>query len=252
MIECLDGVKIVSSFHNSNKPYGKIQNRATHGFIFRIKGSVEYILNDKVLVADEGCTIFLPKGLSYEYRTKDEETLYTSINFEANIENAEIKVYSLEDFRSTGFIFQNFSELWKFGTTADKYNCLSVFYELLSYISRVEHATTTEERNYNIIQPAIDYIKKNIYSSNFKISKLHRMCGISDTYFRRIFTARYNISPKEYVLRERISHAKTIIENGEYETIGAVAESVGYNDPLYFSKAFKQYYGISPSSINKF
>ena len=78
------------------------------------------------------------------------------------------------------------------------------------------------------------------------------MYGISDTYFRRIFTARYNISPKEYVLRERISHAKTIIENGEYETIGAVAESVGYNDPLYFSKAFKQYYGISPSSINKF
>ncbi|MBE6645400.1 MAG: helix-turn-helix transcriptional regulator [Ruminococcaceae bacterium] len=251
MLGFFEDVKIISSFHNKNKPYGKIQSRATHGFIFRIRGGIEYILNDRRFIVEEGSAVFLPKGSSYEYNALNDDVFYTSINFEANIENAEIKVYSIDSFHGVNFIFQNFSEAWKFGTASDKYKCLAIFYEFLSFISRVEHQAVSEERNYDLVKPAIEYIKKNIYNFNFKINKLHRLCGISDTYFRQIFSSIYSMSPKEYVLSERISHAKTIIENGEYDTIKEVAESVGYNDPLYFSKSFKKYYGYSPSSINK-
>ena len=59
------------------------------------------------------------------------------------------------------------------------------------------------------------------------------------------------MSPKEYVLSKRISHAKSIIESGDFDTVKKVAAMVGYNDPLYFSKAFKKIYGFSPSDLNK-
>ena len=34
-------------------------------------------------------------------------------------------------------------------------------------------------------------------------------------------------------------------------TISEVAYSVGYNDPRYFSKSFRQFYGVSPSQYGK-
>ena len=97
----------------------------------------------------------------------------------------------------------------------------------------------------------MEYLKKYIYDSSFKINKLHRLCGISDTYFRRIFEAEFNMTPQEYVVTGRISHAKSIIESGDFDSIKEVSELVGYNDPLYFSKAFRKVYGVSPSNINK-
>lgn len=252
MLSYTEDVKIISSFQNKSKLYGKIQSRATHGFIFRIKGSARYVLEDKVLSLNEGEVIFLPRGSAYEYTTNSQgKNLYTSINFEADLENPVISVYPLENFHGTNYIFQSFSELWKFGTLSDKYKCLSIFYDLLSYVSRIEHLTSSDKSKYSLIEPAIEYLKAHIYDSTFKITKLHRLCGISDTYFRKIFIARFNMSPQEYVLSERISHAKSIIESGDYESIKEVSELVGYNDPLYFSKAFRKFYGFSPSNLNK-
>ena len=59
------------------------------------------------------------------------------------------------------------------------------------------------------------------------------------------------MSPQAYVLNERITHAKSIIENSDYESIREISESVGYNYPLYFSKAFKKVYGLSPTAYEE-
>ena len=45
--------------------------------------------------------------------------------------------------------------------------------------------------------------------------------------------------------------AKTLIEDGAFDSISKVAMSVGYEDALYFSRAFKERYGISPSNMAK-
>ncbi len=252
MFDYMENLKIISSFHKASKPFGKIQNRLTHGFIVKLKGYADYVFEDQCLRVNEGEMIFLPKGSAYEYTSYfQEENLYTSINFQADFDNPGIRVYSLENFYGASYIYQSFSKLWKFGSVSDKYKCLSVFYDLMSYISKIEHLGSSDKRKYNLIEPAVEYLKKHIYDSTFKINELHRLCGISDTYFRKIFMSRFNMTPQEYVITQRISYAKSIIESGDYETIKEVSELVGYNDPLYFSKAFRKIYGFSPSNVNE-
>ena len=252
MFDYMENLKIISSFHKESKTFGKIESRKNHGFIFKIKGYADYFFEDKSLRVNEGEMIFLPKGSSYEYRTYTREgNLYTSINFEADFDNREVRVYSLDDFYAANYITQSFSELWRFGDLSDKYKCISIFYDLMSYISRIEHLCSLDKRKHSLIDPAVEYLKKHIYNSAFKINKLHRLCGISDTYFRKIFMERFNMTPQEYVVAERMSYAKSIIESGDYETIKEVSELVGYNDQLHFSKTFKKYYGYSPSNISK-
>ena len=51
-------------------------------------------------------------------------------------------------------------------------------------------------------------------------------------------------------MSSRMYHAKQMIDSGDFNTIKEVAQTVGYNDPLYFSKVFKKIYGLSPSDMN--
>ena len=60
MFDYMENLKIVSSFHKSSKPFRKIENRQTHGFIIKIDGSEEYDFGDKRLTLREGEMIFLP------------------------------------------------------------------------------------------------------------------------------------------------------------------------------------------------
>ncbi|MBR7117679.1 MAG: helix-turn-helix transcriptional regulator [Clostridia bacterium] len=251
MIGFIECPTIISTAKKETKAYGKIQNRASHGFIFKIKGKTEYLIDGNTITLSEGEMIFLPKGSSYEYKSlESDENLYTSINYLADIENPKIALYTTENFYRINYIHESFTELWNFGSVSDRCTCMSVFYDLLSYITKLEAAQSIDEEKHMRIEPAVEYMRKHIYECSFHVEKLHARCGISDTYFRRIFKDRFGLSPKEYVTTVRISHARSIIESGDYASIAEVAESVGYSDPLYFSKAFKRVYGVCPSGID--
>ena len=60
---------------------------------------------------------------------------------------------------------------------------------------------------------------------------------------------RGNSTVQARIVRARLTKAKTIIESGEYSTLNEVAYSVGYDDPLYFSRLFKMHFGIAPSKL---
>lgn len=88
-----------------------------------------------------------------------------------------------------------------------------------------------------------------MYDCSLNIHKLHNLCDISDTYFRQIFVSKFGTTPQKYITSRRLSHAKSIIDSGDFHTISEVAASVGFSDPLYFSKVFKKMYGVSPSDL---
>lgn len=247
----MENVKIISSFHKASKSTAEVKNRELNAFLIRVKGYADYIFENSTLRVNEGEMIFVPKGSSYGFVTPlQKENLYTSINFLADNVVLPAKVYSLSDFHDVKYITDSFAELWNFGDESDKYKCFSLFYELVSYITKMEHLSDVQRRKHAVIEPAVEYLKKHIYDSDLKISKLCALCGVSDTYFRKIFFARFGMTPSEYITAGRLSYAKMIIESNEYATLKEVAELVGYNDPLYFSKAFKKFYGYSPSFSN--
>ncbi len=251
VFENMENLKIVSSLRQNSKKNSKIESRSSHGFLIRLSGAVRYDFEDKSITVNAGEMIFIPQGTNYEYTTLSEKSLYTSINFRADIENAEVRLYSMDSFCEAEYINDKFSDIWKFGTYSDKYKCLAMFYNLVSYVSNIEHLDYSQKKKLHIIEPAVDYLKKHIYDPLLTADKLHLMCGISDTYFRKIFISRFGTTPQKYIISKRISHAKSIIESGDFETVKEVAYFVGYRDPLYFGKVFRKTYGMSPTQVNK-
>lgn len=248
MFENIESFTNFSPFQGISKPFLKVLNRKKHIFVFRINGTVVYNFGNKEIIQNKNELIFIPQGASYELRTiSDDESNYTSISFQADLNDPKPTLYSLEGFADSEYICRHFVNLWKFGTQSEKYMCLSLFYNLLAYISNIENSNYIDSKKFEKIEPAVTYLKAHIFDCSLKADKLHILCGMSDTYFRKIFTSRFGISPRKYIISKRISHAKSMIDSGNFDSIQEVAASVGYSDPLYFSRAFKSKYGNAPS-----
>ena len=241
---------VTSAFYRKSKRSGEMKDRRVAAFNIRISGEIEFCFEDKTIRVKEGEMIYLPKGSNYKTRLISEESAFIVINLSEDFFPGLPKLYSLENFPQSYQAFTTFGDLWNFGNTGDRYRCLSLLYELCSFVYKYENLKYHDKKKSMVIEPAIEYLKDHIYDTNLKIDGLHQLCGISHTYFRKLFIKRFAMSPKNYVVEKRLSHAKNIIDSGEMDSVKQLALSVGYQDPLYFSKAFKAKYGISPLNMN--
>jgi AraC family transcriptional regulator of arabinose operon len=56
------------------------------------------------------------------------------------------------------------------------------------------------------------------------------------------------MSPQEYILNYRMNQASILLKNTSLP-VSEIADKVGYDDALNFSKAFKKIYGINPTNF---
>ena len=54
----------------------------------------------------------------------------------------------------------------------------------------------------------------------------------------------------QYIISLRITSAMNMLDNTDY-SMARIAEAVGYDNPLYFSRIFKKHTGMSPSDYKK-
>jgi len=72
------------------------------------------------------------------------------------------------------------------------------------------------------------------------------MADLSRSQYALRFRALASRSPKSHLLRLRI-HRSTQLLDTTNDSVAHIARSVGYKDPLYFSRAFRQLHELSPS-----
>jgi len=89
------------------------------------------------------------------------------------------------------------------------------------------------------------YIKE-FYSSDLTLSKISEKYHINPIYFSRIFKTHVGESFNAYITRVRMEEAKHLMETTSLK-LQDISEIVGYDDPKYFSKVFKKFFGVSPS-----
>ena len=68
----------------------------------------------------------------------------------------------------------------------------------------------------------------------------------SREYIGRIFRAKHGFAVYEYILQVRMKQAVELLRNPKL-TLPVIADFLGYSNANYFSKAFRRFYGISPS-----
>lgn len=96
--------------------------------------------------------------------------------------------------------------------------------------------------------PAIYYVKRN-FRFKFKSDEVAEMCGMSVFRFSRSFRETYGLTFQDYVIRYRILESCRLLMNPNMN-VTDVAYAVGFNDASYFSRTFRRYVGVSPSTYS--
>lgn len=94
------------------------------------------------------------------------------------------------------------------------------------------------------VKHAMEYITHH-YNERLRINELADFIGINRSYLTSSFKKTVGCSPQEFLVNLRMEKAKSLLKKTD-SSINAVANAVGYTDPLAFSKVFKQHCGMSP------
>ena len=74
--------------------------------------------------------------------------------------------------------------------------------------------------------------------------------GFTRSYFTTIFHKYTGLSPREYILQCRFRNGCRLLTETDL-TVQQIAEQVGYEDYMAFSKAFRKKYGMSPTAYRR-
>ncbi|MCB0640774.1 MAG: response regulator [Phaeodactylibacter sp.] len=100
------------------------------------------------------------------------------------------------------------------------------------------------------LQQVLEVIEANMDDEFFGVPKLAGEVGLSRSQLHRKLKALSDKSPSQIIRDMRLQRAKALLEQ-QAGNASEVAFMVGFNSLAYFSKCFKEAYGVAPSGLNK-
>jgi DNA-binding response OmpR family regulator len=98
------------------------------------------------------------------------------------------------------------------------------------------------------IQKAIQCVEDNISDAEFSVEQLSRELGISRAHFYKKIMSLTGKSPLEFMRMIRLQHAAQLLKKSQL-TVAEIAYKVGFNNPKYFARYFKEAYKMLPSAF---
>ena len=123
------------------------------------------------------------------------------------------------------------------------YSLLAVF---MHYAQRTE---PEKDSHVWYVEKAMSYIETN-YSYPITVEDIAYYVGISRSHLFRSFQNYMRKSPKDYLSGYRIRQACHLLRETDL-SVSTIAYSVGFENNLYFSKAFRKQKGMSPSEYRR-
>jgi len=85
-------------------------------------------------------------------------------------------------------------------------------------------------------------------SAEWAVPAMAAHCALSTAQFNRRFRQALGSSPRQYVLRERMGRAATLLRETDL-SIKEIAEALGYREVFYFHRQFRQWFGRTPREM---
>lgn len=117
--------------------------------------------------------------------------------------------------------------------------------------SSVRKADTVQPNRRDMyIRQAISCIEQHYARADFSLEEVSACCNLNRSYLGKLFKEKMKRTPQQFLIFYRMSKAADLLLHTDL-SIGEISKSVGYTNPLNFSRAFKSVYGISPDNWKK-
>ena len=114
---------------------------------------------------------------------------------------------------------------------------------------KTEDSTTQEPlapKDDAFMRSIVEIINKNMDNSEFSVEDLQDELKIGKWNLTSKVKALVGLTPMEFIRETRLSHAADLIDNSDYN-MTQITYMIGMSDSRYFSRCFKQKYGVTPT-----
>lgn len=116
--------------------------------------------------------------------------------------------------------------------------------------ARTEETSEMSSQDRKFLERLVEIMEKNIDNGDLVVDDLVQGLAISRSVFFKKLKMLTGMAPIEFIKEMRVKRAAQLIEMGDY-SMTQISYMVGINDPRYFSKCFKQHYGMTPTEYKE-
>ncbi|MFP4017380.1 MAG: AraC family transcriptional regulator [Halanaerobiales bacterium] len=227
-----------------------------------VEGEGRYTVNNKIFHLKKGQGFLIcPDIITFYQAAKENPWKYTWVGFNGSKAKDYLDYANLTldnpifTYKKDKRLLKVISKMVSINkiTKSNELRLLSLLYNFLSILIEETNNTRDLEDGNKLkstyIKAAVSFIEKN-YSRKITIKDLANNIGLDRSYLYSVFQEVLKQSPQEYLINYRINKACELMNNEDLN-IGDISRSVGYKDPLYFSRIFKKIKGISPTDFRK-
>jgi len=229
------GIEDITTVYSPKGRRVSIRDRDCFGLSFCTGGQITYIHEGRTYVSDRTHAVILPEGQSYSL-TGDRTGAFPLIDFKCEgffcPTHMVIPIGSPEPYLAD---YEQMRALSLFG--GNRLKLLGIFYGMLQRLT----ASVPEK-----LAPALRCIEERYREPGLSNEELAMLCGVSEVYFRRLFTARYGVTPRQFLIDVRVNRAKQLLSEGVLK-ISAVSEQCGFSNPYHFCRTFRERVGVTPT-----
>lgn len=222
----------------------KVSSREYSALAFRLGGSASIEGAQNRYTVSENDILYLPQNMCYTAEYTDTELLV--IHFVTEKSGDKIEVYPIKNREQLYRLFLRAHDIWESKKTGFSTYTMAILYSILGTLLE-EAADSSLPKSF---LTAMAFIDCNYKSSELSVAEVCERSGICETAFRRLFKGYYKKTPVEYVIELRLELARRLIAEGK--TVENAAYESGFNDPKYFARVVKKYYGCTPRAFKKY
>ena len=117
---------------------------------------------------------------------------------------------------------------------------------IMPQVSEME-ITSLDEK---LVRNATEYVEKNMENADFSVEMLSQELGMSRVNLYKKLLSITGKTPSEFIRMLRLQRGEQLLRQSQM-SVSEVAYKVGFNNPRYFSKYFKEEYGEMPSDYKE-
>lgn len=240
-------------------PTYRPRGRVDFQLLYIAAGKAHFYFGDRgidTVVTAGNMVIYRPKEPQrYDYYGIDQTEVYW-VHFTGNNVKNILRSYGITDdmrviYTGTSLVYsqlfkQMISELQRCQVDYEEMLCLRLRQILINIHRQINKKKRLKNEYLDTeMEMAAQYFYDN-YNTEISIEEYASARGMSISWFIRNFKQYYNTTPMQFILSLRMNNAQMLLENTTYN-ITEIANIVGYENPLYFSRLFHKQKGVSPS-----
>lgn len=227
-----------------------------YNLIFVTRGRPAWVIEDQAYALEPGALLIVPPNVWHHGYCSTRRVTLGSIHVEAALPGGQDVFDLLRPARRLRFTAATPLDAYLRGALAEfdrpSLRDTRLMLESWARLTTIELFRQAHEQGLlrpraidPVVAKVLDHLTARV-DRPMTLDDLAAFAGYTPQHLNRMFRRVLGVTPLQYLSRLRMDGAAALLVEGRL-TVKAVAEASGYDDPYYFSRAFKRHFGRSPA-----